>query len=316
MIRCMSSRPNGPASVFADIFDKDGSDDEEEADTASKPQKRKKAEGILAEIIRINVGNVEDIVTTPVHRSFLCSKSKYFKAAGKEDQLKSSFGFPNEEPEIFERIMNWIHGKGFLLPKDQDKEDDAEWLFTSAFAGIQSDDEPELSEKRINLDTGYDISDNEQEAQSPTPTACKIDAPTLPDTLTLSKIYAVAEFLEMHKLCNEIIKLLGKRLGHDMKTPGQALTYVFSRCNINSPLRKLLVDFTARSAPIFDVLQDPTSDATSELWRALVEELTRVRGADVLHREGLDAALRVYAWRVSPLRAVASMKSRETGNWI
>jgi hypothetical protein len=283
MIRCTSSRLDQPTRVSADIFNRDGPDEEEEeADTAPKPQKRKKVESILAEIIRINVGDAEDIMIIPVHRSFLCSKSNYFKAACKEDQLKSSFDFPSEEPEIFQRIMNWIYGRGFLLPKDQNKEDDAEWLFTQASEGVQSDDEPELFEERINLDTGSDISDNEQEAQSPTLTACKIDAPILLDTLTLSEIYAIAEFLEMHKLCNEIMELLDKRLGHDMRTPGQTLTYVFNRCGAHSPLRELLVDFTARSAPTFDVLQDPTFDATSELWRALVEELTRVRGADVL----------------------------------
>lgn len=292
------------AEIFADVSLRDESD-EQETESAAEPQGRKRAKGILADIIRIIVGSAEDAVTISVHRSFLCDKSNYFKDAFKEDQQKSSFGFPGEEPEIFERIMNWIYGEGFLLSEDQTTGDDAERLSPQAFEENQSHDEPkslnvshllsngklhretvrpEPSEKIINLDEISDLSDNEQEAQSPLQTAIEANSPAPLDTLTLSKIYAVAEFLEMDRLRNEIIELLGKRLGHDMKTPGPALTYAFNRCDAGSPLRGLLVDFTARSAPIYDLLKDPTFDATPELWRALVEELTRVRGADVLRQ--------------------------------
>jgi len=181
--------------------------------------------------------------------------------------------------------MNWIYGGSFLLSKDDyNKEDDADWLSTQDSEEVPSDHEPELSEQRINLDTGSDVSDNEHEVLSSIQIANKTNAPNPLDTLTLSKIYAVAEFLEMDKLRNEVIELLGMRLGDDMEAPGQALTYAFKRCGADSPLRKLLIEFTACSAPVLDLLQDSSFDATSELWRALVEELTRVRGADVLSR--------------------------------
>jgi len=292
MTRCTIYCVKFLAEVFADISPRDESDEQE--------TECKRAKGILADIVPIIVGSAEDAVTIPVHRSFLCKKSKYFEDAFEEDQQKSSFEFPEEEPEIFERIMNWIYGEGFLLPEDQTSEDDAE-----ASEENQSHDEPkslnvshllsngnlhretvrpEPSEKIINLDELSDFSDNEQEAQSPLQTAIEANSPTPLDTLTLSKIYAVAELLGMDRLRNEIIELLGQRLGHDMKTPGPALTYAFDRCDAGSPLRGLLVDFTARSAPIYDLLKDPTFDATPELWRALVEELTRVRGADVLRQ--------------------------------
>jgi hypothetical protein len=283
--------------VLANILDRDESDDED-ADAAPKPpkpQKRNKAEGILSKIIHITVGDGDDVATILIHPSFFDGKSKYFERACEDDPQKSTFEFPDEEPEIFGRVMNWIYGKGFLLPKDikkkdNNKENDAEWLSTQGSEGSQTGDDfdkivsPELSTKRISLDTGLDISDDEQETQSAFQIKPENNAPTPLDTLTLSKIYAVAEFLEMNDLCNEIIELLGARLGHDVKTPGQALTYAFCRCEVDSPLCKLLVDFTASSAPILDLLQDATFDATLELWRALVEGLTRVRGADVLSR--------------------------------
>jgi hypothetical protein len=226
--------------------------------------------------------------------------SRYFKSAFKDDPERSGFEFPEQEPEIFERAMNWIYGEGFLLPKDTAKSDGADWLSTQASQDTQDTNEPasllvvehgsgyrqevspEPSTKVVDLASGSDFSDDEQEKHVPGDASNETEPPTPLDTMMLSKLYALAEFLKMDKLCNELIELLGQRLGYDKKTPDQALIYAFKRCGPDSPLRKLLIDFTARSAPIVDVLQDPTFDATPELWRAMVKELTAVRGADVL----------------------------------
>jgi hypothetical protein len=284
--------------VFTNMSDRNVSDDED-AVVATRP---KQSEGLLAKMILIRVGGALDLQTTPVHRKFLCKMSHYFRNAFKDDPEKSSFEFPEQEPEIFERVMNWIYGQGFLLPKDNAMSDDADWFSTQASEDVHQDTNgpvhhiivehgsgfrqsvaPMPATKVIDTATGSDFSDDEQGSRAlEKNTTNRTDAPTPLDTMMLSKIYALAEFLEMDKLCNEIIELLGQRLGYDGKTPGEALIYAFQRCSADSPLRELLIDFTARSAPIFDVLNDPAFDATPELWRAMVRELTSVRGADVL----------------------------------
>jgi hypothetical protein len=295
----MSSCPILLVFVLADIPYRDESEDE---DTVIATR-QKQSEGPLAKMILIRVGEAQETQTIPVHRKFLCKMSRYFKSAFKADLERSSFEFSEQEPEIFERAMNWIYGEGFLLPKDIAKSDGADWLSTQASQDTQDTQDtnepasllvvehgsgyrqavsPEPSTKVIDLAFGSDLSDDEPETHAPGDASTEIEAPTPLDTMMLSKLYALAEFLRMDKLCNELIQLLGKRLGYDKKTPDQALIYAFKRCGADSPLRKLLIDFTARSAPILDASQDSTFDATPELWRALVKELTTVRGADVL----------------------------------
>jgi hypothetical protein len=286
--------------VLTNMSDRNVSDDED-AVVATRP---KQSEGLLAKMILIRVGGALDLQTTPVHRKFLCKMSHYFRNAFKDDPEKSSFEFLEQEPEIFERVMNWIYGQGFLLPKDDAMSDDADWFSTQASEDVHQDTNgpvdhiivehgsgfrqsvaPVPTTKFIDTTTNLDFSDHEQDSQALENITHKADAPTPLDSMMLSKIYALAEFLQMDKLCNELIELLGQRLGYDKKTPGQALIYAFQRCSADSPLRKLLIDFTARSAPIFHVLDDPTFDATPELWRALVRELATVRGADVLNAD-------------------------------
>jgi hypothetical protein len=285
------------ANVFTDIFDRDESGDDGTVIAAGQKQRQ----GPLAKMILIRVGEAHDLQTIPVHNKFLCKKSHYFKNAFEDDPERSSFEFPDQEPEIFERAMNWIYGEGFLLPKDTAKSDGSDWFSTQASEEVQDTNGPAdylvvehgsgfcqsvapmPATKVIDTATGSDFSDDEQDSQAlKKNTLSKNDAPTPLDTMMLSKIYALAEFLEMDKLRNEIIELLGQRLGYDGTTPGEALIYAFQRCSADSPLRELLIDFTARSAPIFDVLNHPAFDATPGLWRAMVRELTSVRGADVL----------------------------------
>lgn len=251
-------------------------------------------------MILIRVGEAQEVQTIPVHRSFLCSESYYFKDAFENDSEKSSFDFPDQEPEIFERAMNWTYGEGFLLPKDNAQNDETEGFSTQASeevqdtngpadhlvvehgSGLRQSVAPIPSTKLFDIPTGSDFSDDEQPTHAPGDVLTKTEPPTQLDTMTLSKIYALAELLQMKNLCNEIIELLGQRLGYDNKTPGQALIYAFERCRPDSPLRKLLVDFTALSAPIYDMLHDLAFEVSPELWRALVERLAMVRGSNFL----------------------------------
>ena len=290
------------ANVFPNIPDRDEAD-HPESDTATH---RKQSEGLLAKIILIRVGEAQELQIIPVHRQFLCKDSYYFRDAFEADSERSSFDFPEQEPEMFERAMNWIYGGGFLLPKDNTQIDETEWFFTQASdeaqntngpaghlvvehgPGVRQSVTPTRFTKLFDIPTGSDFSDNEQETRVPGDASTKTEAPTPLDTMTLSKIYALAEFLQMKDLCNEIIELLGQRLGYDNKTPGQALTYAFERCGPDSPLRKLLIDFTALSAPIYDVLHDPAFEASPALWRALVGELARVRGGNFLRPHGWE----------------------------
>jgi hypothetical protein len=283
--------------MLTGLPDRNESDDEDTV-IATRP---KQNEGLLAKMILIRVGEAHGLQIFPVHCKFLCKKSHYFKSAFNDDPERSSFEFPEQEPEVFERAMNWIYGQGFLLPEDDAGSDDADWFSTQASGEVQDANEradhivvehgsgfrqsvaPVPATKFIDTSAGSDFSDDEQDSQALKKSTPKTDAPTPLDTMMLSKIYALAEFLEMDKLCNELIELLGQHLGYDEETPGQALIYAFQRCGADSPLRRLLIDFTARSAPISDVIDDPTFDATSELWRALVRELATVRGADVLN---------------------------------
>lgn len=235
MIRCMLSILVLLAIVLADISDRNESEDE---DTVIATR-QKQSEGPLAKMILIRVGDAQDSQTIPVHRKFLCKKSQYFKDAFEDDLERSSFEFPEQEPEIFERAMNWIYGEGFLLRKDTAESDDADWLSTQASREAQATNEaasllvvehgsgyrqavsPVPSTTFIDLATGSDFSDGEQETHAPGDASAEIEAPTPLDTMMLSKLYALAEFLKMDKLCNELIELLGKRLGYDEKTPNQ-----------------------------------------------------------------------------------------------
>lgn len=296
MIRCKLSSLDISPSLFTNISDRDESENED-TDTAADHEE---SEGPLSKMVLIEIGRARNVHTIPVHRDILCEVSVYFELAFEEDADRSSFDFPEQEPEIFTRTMNWIYARGFLLPKDNPKKQETAAPTTQASAEVQRIDEsadsilvehgsgyrqsvaPQPLTRVIDGDYVIDSSDDEQKTKAVKYPSTKTPAPTPLDALMLSKIYALAEFLQIKDLCNEIINLLGQRLGYDRKTPGQALIYAFQRCGADSPLRKLLIDFTARAAPISDVLEESTFDATPELLRAMVKELTVVRGADVL----------------------------------
>lgn len=151
--------------------------------------------------------------------------------------------------------MNWIYARGFLLPKDTSKKHETATPTTQASEEVQHIDKTadsiivehgsgyrqrvaaQPSTKVIDWDAVLDSSDDEQKTKAVKHPSPKTAAPTPLDALMLSKIYALAEFLKIQNLRNEVIELLGQRLSYDGKTLGQALLYAFQRCSAGSPLR-------------------------------------------------------------------------------
>lgn len=276
-----------------------------EETSVPKPQRGVKRKNALGTTVDIVVGSEDCVEKFEIHRSKLRKISHYFETALKQEPEAPSFLFANEEPEIFERIQNWIYENDFVLKQEnpghveigstqntqnvQDDEDDLIQPEPLRIGGCQNEHGEFVTKiahgkpfpGRLDLDDEgnafNDDNDNDEGAQEPE----RSDPPTPLDTLTLSKLYTLAEQLEMSELCNEVIKVLGKRLGYDSETPSHALVYAFQRSKTDSPLRELLVDYTARSAPIKDMLSDAsfdTDDCTQELLLALVKKLGEVRG--------------------------------------
>jgi hypothetical protein len=273
------------------------------------PQRSNQRKDPLDKIVNIIVGNGNDTKPFPNHRRILNKESKHFRDSFKQNWDTTSFSLPNEDPDIYARVAHWMYFKRFIYDEEMTQDDETEG--DSSQASVNIDDEPSspaaLVHGRVDLqndifhgtaslkhtievvdlDEGSDGSGDDEPAQALRGSQARTDAPTPLDTLTLSKVWALAKLLGVPKLCDEIIDLLGKRLGYDMKTPGDALIYAFQRCRPDSPLRRLLVDFTARSAPITDLLEAPNFDATDfapELWCALVGGLTMVRGNQYLNQ--------------------------------
>jgi hypothetical protein len=271
------------------------------------PQRGTQRRDPLDKIVNIVVGNGNDFKPFPNHRRILNKESKHFRDAFKKNWETASFSLPNEDPDIYARVAHWMYFKKFIYDEEMAQDDETEG--DSSQASVNIEDEHgnpfALAHGRVDLqnnifhgtaslkhtievvdlDEGSDGSNDDEPAQAPESSQARTDAPTPLDTLTLSKIWALAKLLGIPKLCDEIIDLLGKRLGYDMKTPGDALIYAFQRCRPDSPLRRLLVDFTARSAPITDLLEAPDFDATDfapELWCALVGGMIMVRGNQYL----------------------------------
>lgn len=270
----------------------------------TKPQHGVKRNDPFGKIVDIVVGSGDHVETFEIHRSKLRGNSDYFKAAFKREPEIPSFDFPNEEPEVFGRIQNWMYDKEFIFEGEKSGTGQLEVTSTQNTQEDENDMiEPEplrvagcLNERgeRVSkiahskpfpevFDHRHesDASDDDEATQAPENSQTQIESPTPLDTLTLSKIYTFAEQLEMSKLCNEIIEVLGKRLGYDKVTPSDALLYAFQRSKTGSPLRELLIDFTARTAPINDMLESAdldTDEDSLELLTALVRKLGEVRG--------------------------------------
>lgn len=276
--------------------------------TDPKPQEGVKRKDPLDKIVDIVVGNGSGKKYFEHHRRILSKESKHFRDSFRKDWEAREFSFPNEEPEIYARVAHWMYFKEFVYDEEKSSNGESEGDSTQISEDIEDEVKPDAPShdgvklqndefhataipkstiEVVDLEDGSDDSDDDEPAQALAGSQSQPESPTPLDTLTLSKIWALARRLGIPKLCDEIIDLLGKRLGYDMKTPGHALIYAFQRCRPDSPLRRLLVDFTARSAPITDLLGDAAFDATDfapELWCALVGGLVTVRGDQYLRQ--------------------------------
>lgn len=76
------------------------------------------------------------------------------------------------------------------------------------------------------------------------------------DSLTLTKLYALAERLEVVDLCLETLDMLRQGLENDKKLLGSILIYAFKRCpDPDSPLRQTLTRFAAEAASMGELLE-------------------------------------------------------------
>jgi hypothetical protein len=304
-----------------------------------KPQRGVKRKDPLDKIVDIVVGDGDNVKYFEHHRRILSKESQHFRAAFKKEWEIPLFSFPNEDPDIYARVAHWMYFKEFIFDEEKNQDSEAELDSTQVSedledleaedkdlrlaelppdgGNLKKDASRELASPKsavniVDLEGGLDDSDYEKNSQTLANSQAQASPPTPLDTLTLSKIWALAKRLGIPKLCNEIITLLGKRLGYDMKTPGHALVYAFQRCRPDSPLRRLLVDFTARSAPIKDLLEDAAFDATDfspELWCALVGGLVNVRSEQYIRQaewmQNFEATVSVYHLKETslPLRS-------------
>lgn len=246
--------------------------------------------------IKIIVGTEEDgFDTFETHRGHLCSKSRFFRAELKKDPKLQSFTFPHEDPKIFERIQEWLYTGDILFETEESP--------NSAEESVSSQPIPKITNEEISYEvetedgtfTYYngtlpdDDDDDDDDARSETFNPQPSRSPPTPlDALTLTKIYTFAEHLQIPALCNAIIDLLGQRLGYDMTAPGEALVYAFERCRgAESPLRRLLMDFTEKAAPFEDFAElSSAEELPKELMFELLAALAAVRGVPMLDGEG------------------------------
>lgn len=253
----------------------------------------------------------------------LCAKSGYFRDQFAQHPHVREISISDEDPNVFRRIQHWVYFKQLLTPTEQEAvkaEDVSDTVdintLQHAYNDIcfrnESDDGPSLDEEADD-DSGAEGGQSpeipsdfgpEVEASSNTmaivPRSSSASANeessnfTNPlDVLLLCKIYALAARLEMHTLCNEIIDILGKRLDEQTTTPSDALIFAFERTSLaNSPLPRLLVDFTVGHAPLGDFLASSSQrDIPQELTFELLSQMTLVRDVyreKIKEEKGID----------------------------
>jgi len=147
------------------------------------------------------------------------------------------------------------------------------------------DDESHVSDNKHAV-PGSDF-DNEadDEIEPETPLACPLD------TVTLTKICALAERLQISELRKSTLHLLAQRLGHDMETPLQALMYVFKRAAPSeeaesaSGLLSLLISFVVLICDGKELVQYHKDEAIpADLLMALIASMAPLR----VSRSGKD----------------------------
>lgn len=110
------------------------------------------------------------------------------------------------------------------------------------------------------------------------------EAPYPLDSLTLTKLYALAERLKIDDLCFHVMLLLRDRLKYDPELLGRCLIYAFKRCeDPESLLRCELAAFAATADPIGDFMwqldpDDLSKELMFELLSKVVVEMAELRG--------------------------------------
>lgn len=110
------------------------------------------------------------------------------------------------------------------------------------------------------------------------------EAPYPLDSLTLTKLYALADRLKIDDLCFHVMLLLRDRLKYDPELLGRSLIYAFKRCqDPESLLRRELAAFAATADPIGEFMwqldpDDLSKELMFELLSKVVVEMAELRG--------------------------------------
>lgn len=252
-----------------------------------------------SDTLDIIVGTDDQKKTFQSHRNVLISKSQYFRDQLKNDRSISSFTFHDEDPEIYERVQAWIYSGDILLSREEAKGQDDFYssaqtvTFSTKLAEEEvkeEDEEDERPRKKIKYtpqhrtanddyddddggDDGFDgvnVSQDEPASEDFIPFAQ--EEPSYPlDSLTLTKLYVLAECLDIPALCKEVMGFLRQRLEHDLDMLGDILIYTFQRCHdAKNALRQVLTTFAAESASMDDLKEQLGPDSLSQ---ALMHDL-------------------------------------------
>jgi hypothetical protein len=201
------------------------------------PQRSNQRKDPLDKIVNIIVGNGNDTKPFPNHRRILNKESKHFRDSFKQNWDTTSFSLPNEDPDIYARVAHWMYFKRFIYDEEMTQDDETEG--DSSQASVNIDDEPSspaaLVHGRVDLqndifhgtaslkhtievvdlDEGSDGSGDDEPAQALRGSQARTDAPTPLDTLTLSKVWALAKLLGVPKRRDHRLVGQASRLRHE-----------------------------------------------------------------------------------------------------
>lgn len=248
--------------------------------------------------MNIIVGTGTQVKTFKSHRKLLSTKSRYYRNNLKEDTTRSSFSLDDEDPNIYKRVQEWFYVGELLLPSEKSK--DAERVDDS---GLNTTSFPESIDEKLKktvrsashtngggfspFEARYDQRFDSDAGSDASQEFVTQGEPPFPlDTLTLTKLYALAERLEISDLCDEVMTKLRQRLKHDTDTLGSALICAFERCRgPDNSLRGALTRFAAKSAPVGELMQqfgpdDLPPTLMFELLSQLLLEMGKLRRED------------------------------------
>ena len=271
--------------------------------TTNLTVKRKRYGGDhLGETIFIDVGGADgsEIARFDAHKRKFCKASTFFARKFLDDSSVDLqvVELPDEEPAIFNQIQHWVYDGSLLDLADNASRASQQPLLTNALSEERAD-----HVKRVKLDAKAAEEDTDDENNTDVGEEVENENHNLNfdhegverqdtrlDTLSLTKIYVLAETLGMPKLCNEVISQLVQELDPSNGVPMKELLYAYRRSAPASKVRSLLIDFVAGTQDAMDLnfLTGYELEASKQLLQDLVFALAPLR-AEVREDYVVDA---------------------------